>query len=384
MSSMLRNLILLGLTSFFTDASSELLNPLLPLFIITVGGNVAILGLIAGLGEFFSYVIRVFSGFFSDKKGKRLPYIFLGYTISAISKFFYIFSFHWLIVLICRLADRTGKGIRDAPRDALIANISASKVRGKAFAIHRSLDTLGGIVGALLALFLFSYLNLPFYLIFIIASFLAFLSLIPLKFVRDVKFKPSHTFFTKNIKTLPKSLISAILIISLFHLVYFNFMILVWRSVSILNMPLHQATSLTLIFYLIFNIVYAILSIPSGLLFDKFGRKNVIVFGYLVYALMCFSFLNANNFTSLILAFLLFGIFKALVEGNHKAYISSFVTKEKEGVAIGLFYTIIGSIMLLGNTMAGILWQLINAELIFTIAIIISLISAALLFFFKE
>ena len=381
---MLRDLVLLGLTSFFTDASSELLNPLLPLFIITIGGNVAVLGLIAGLGEFFSYVIRVLSGYLSDRKGSRLPYVFLGYTISAISKFFYIFSFHWLVVLICRLADRTGKGIRDAPRDALIANISASKVRGKAFAIHRTLDTLGGILGALLALLLFSYLKLGFLYIFIIASFLAFLSLIPLKFVRDVKFKPNHTFFLQNIRRLPKKLIHAIAILSLFSLVNFNFMIFVWRSTTLLNLPLEKATAFTLVLYLLFNTVYAVFSIPAGLMYDKFGRKRIIVAGYFVYAIMCLIFLSANSFSMLLLAFFMFGVFKALVEGNQKAFVSGFVSAELEGTAIGLFYTTIGTVMFIGNVLAGVIWQQIGANLIFTVAAIVASIAALLLLIFKE
>ena len=156
------NILLLGIVSFLTDLSSEMMMPILPMFITALGGTAFVVGLISGLGDSIASILKVFSGYWSDKYGRRKPFVFSGYAVSSLAKLFLAFSTLWQHVLIFRSVERVGKGLRDALRDAIIADSALTEVRGTAFGIHRAMDTAGAIGGSLLAFLLFWFLDLEF------------------------------------------------------------------------------------------------------------------------------------------------------------------------------------------------------------------------------
>jgi MFS family permease len=172
--------LLLGLTSFLTDTSSEMIMPILPFFISALGGTGLVVGLIGGLEESVSSILKVIAGYWSDKTGKRKMFVSSGYLASAVSKIFLAFSTIWQHVLILKPIERVGKGLRTAPRDAIIADYTEKDVRGKAFGLHRTLDTGGAILGSTLALILFWFMELEFNAIIFVGALMAFSALIPL------------------------------------------------------------------------------------------------------------------------------------------------------------------------------------------------------------
>ncbi|MBU2617558.1 MAG: MFS transporter, partial [Euryarchaeota archaeon] len=197
------NVIILGIVSFLGDTSSEMIMPLLPMFIVALGGAGLIVGLIGGLGDSIASILTVFSGYWSDKFGKRKPFVFSGYATSATSKMLLAFSLIWQHVFVLRSLERAGKGLRTAPRDAIIAD--SALARGKAFGIHRAMDTGGAILGSILAFALFWFFNLDFRTIFIIAAAIAFLALVPLLFVKERKREGGMQSMKISFKALPRS-----------------------------------------------------------------------------------------------------------------------------------------------------------------------------------
>lgn len=188
-----RNVVLLGITSFFADVSGEMIYPLVPIFLtVTLGAPVAVVGLIEGIAESTASLVKLGSGWFSDRIGRRMPLVISGYGLAAVGKLMLALAFAWPIVLVARFVDRFGKGVRGAPRDALIADSAPAALRGRAFGLHRSLDTAGAVVGPLLALVLVALLNDQLRLVFLLAAIPGVLSVLSLALVREVP-KPRPT-----------------------------------------------------------------------------------------------------------------------------------------------------------------------------------------------
>ena len=212
------NVILLGVVSFLNDASSEMIMPILPMFIGALGGTGLVVGLVGGLRESISSILKIICGYWSDKTGKRKILVCSGYLISSVFKLFLAFAKTWEHILIFVGLERVGKGLRTAPRDAIIAD-SMPKERGKGFGIHRSLDTSGAILGSIVVFLLFWFLGFDFKSIILIAGIIAFLSLVPLHFVKEGKREPQDITLKIGLKKLPKSLKLFILISGIFALV---------------------------------------------------------------------------------------------------------------------------------------------------------------------
>jgi len=372
------NVLLLGIVSFLNDISSEMIMPILPMFIKALGGTGLIVGLIGGLRDSISSILKVFAGYWSDKSGKRKVFVSSGYLISAFFKLFLAFSKIWQHILVFAGLERIGKGLRTAARDAIIAD-SMPKERGKGFGIHRAMDTSGAIIGSIIVFLLFWFFKFSFKPIILIAAALAFLSLIPLYFVKARKREPQDINLKIGLKGLPRRLKLFIFVSGVFALANFSYMFFVLRAQEFFKGKL--SVGVPILLYALFNIFYAAFAVPFGRLSDKIGREKVIVFGYLLFSLTSLGFAFFNSLAAFIILFALYGIVYAIVDGNQRAYVSDLSSEKLRATALGTFHTMIGLVALPANLTAGFLWQ-INASVLFIFGAVIGIISVALFIVF--
>ena len=371
------NIVLLGLVSFLTDTSSEMILPILPFFIAALGGTGLAIGLIGGLEESVASILKVFSGYWSDRYGRRKVFVSSGYLTSSISKIFLAFSTAWQHVLILRPLERIGKGLRTAPRDAIIADYAGEEVRGKAFGLHRALDTSGAILGSALALILFWFLKLEFKTIIFLGALIAFSALIPLYVVRERRAEAKRITLKISLAELPRSLRLFIVIATLFALGNFTYMFFILRAEQFFAGRI--AFAMPILLYIWFNIIYASFSTPLGMLSDKIGRRSVLSFGYLIFGLTCLLFALPLSMFSLIILFTLYGLVYAMIEGNQRAFVSDLAPKELRGTSLGTFHTAIGLAALPSGIIAGALWQYVDPAATFFYGSALGFLAAILL-----
>jgi len=351
------NVILLGLASLFTDISSEMIYPLVPLYLVNVlHVNTAVLGFIEGIAESLASLLRVFFGYFSDRLRQRKVFALIGYSTSPIGKFLLYISTSWLGVFVARFVDRFGKGVRGAPRDALIADSVEPKDRGKFFGLHRTMDTIGASVGVLIVFLLLKFSTVEYRTIFLWSIFPALLSIVFLLRVKEkryIAFGLNHKVsFFKEFKYLDKRLKAFLLIAFIFTLGNSSNQFLILRAKS----AGFSVVDVVLL-YLCYNISYGLSSYPTGLLSDKLGRKAFLVAGYFIYAVVYFCFgLNRslNNFWWL---FIFYGLYIGFTEAIEKAFISDTAPKEFRASFIGLHATIVGVALFPASLIAGLLWN---------------------------
>jgi len=373
-----KNVLRLGFVSFFTDVSSEMIFPILPIFLTTIlKANMAIVGLIEGIAESTSSLLKMVSGYLSDKFKRKKPLVIFGYSLSTVTKPLLAIASHWWHVLFVRFSDRIGKGIRTAPRDSLLASITNKKVRGKYFGLHRALDSAGAIVGTLIAFFLLKIFvgETSFRVIFWLSAIPGVLAvLILILGVKEAKSVKSEKKFSFNFKELSPEFKKFLFVVLIFELANFSYAFFILRAKDV-----GIAITLIPIVYLIYNIFYAGFSIPFGKLSDRVGRKGIISAGFLLFSLTCLGFaFIANNITIWIL-FALYGLFMAITDGVSRAYVSDLVEKDKRGSALGVYHTVIGVTDLPANFIGGLLWQRINVHAPFIYAAVLSSISAILI-----
>lgn len=379
------NIIILGITSLLTDISSEMVYPLIAVYLSSLGATPAIIGLIEGLSETTASLLKVFSGHFSDKIKKRKPFAIFGYGFSGIGKFLLYISTNWHYVLFARIFDRLGKGIRTAPRDALIAESAQEGKKGKAFGLHRTMDTVGAASGVLLAYFFITAWHGSYKTVFLWSVVPAALGVAVLFFVKETRrtgteqkyrtdTKPKFSF--KNFKTLDKKLKYFLMIAMLFTLGNSSNQFLFLRSK---NVGFSAANIILL--YLVYNIVYAFVSYPAGIISDKIGRKKILVTGYFFYGLVYFGFAFASAKILIWILFALYGLYIGLTEGIEKAFISDVAPADKKATIIGFHATIVGIGLFPASFLAGILWTQLGPAAPFVMGGITGVLSAVLLLF---
>jgi len=371
------NVFLLGLVSFLTDVSSEMVMPILPLFIVSLGGAGLAVGLIAGLSESASSVLRVFSGYWSDRYGRRKPFVASGYAASAAAKLFFPLSTTWAHILVLRPLERVGKGLRTAPRDAIIAESLASGVRGRGFGVHRAMDTSGAILGSVSAFLLYWFWGWELRPILWAAALVAFSSLVPLYFVGERRFKPQAKTFKLSLAGLPGNLKLFVAAATVFAMGNLSYMFLILRAQELFAG--RAAVAVPLLLYVLLNVVFATLAVPFGVLSDRIGRKGVLFAGYVLFASVCLGFAALSSLPAYVALFVLYGAVYALVEGNQRAFVADFDVKELRGTALGVFHTSVGLAALPANFLAGALWQYVSPAAAFAYAAALSMAAALLL-----
>jgi MFS family permease len=378
----MRNVTALGLVSFFTDFSTEMVLGVLPLFVIsTLGASRAILGVIEGSAELTSYAFRMVSGSLSDKVGKRKVFVLAGYAASTASKPFFAAATGWAEAFLVRTGDRVGKGLRTAPRDALIADSVPESKAGRAFGIHRTIDQVGAIVGPVAAFALLQVMNIRgIFLVSLIPGAIALLILIV--FVREVVVKRrANTTMLSNIGSLVKKnrpFLLLLIISGLFSLGAFNFSFILLRASD-----LGVQKDMVPLVYAVINVAHAAIGIPSGILADRIGKEKMLVIGYGVFATSAILMitLSGNVLYAYVIA-VVFGLYAGISETVQRAVVPRFVPSELRGTAFGLFNLVIGGCFFVSNVVFGFLWDNYSLNSAAFYSIILTVIAATGLFFF--
>ncbi|MCX6179019.1 MAG: MFS transporter [Chlorobiales bacterium] len=354
-----KNVFFSGLVSFFMDVSSEMIYPLLPLFLANMlGVNKSLIGLIEGIAEATASLLKVFSGWLSDRIGKRKSLMMAGYLISTLSRPIIALAGIWQQVLASRVVDRLGKGIRTAPRDAIITDSTEQSHLARSFSFHRSMDTLGAVVGPAIALIVLQLYNNNYSLVFWLSMIPGVIAVIIIAtFIKDKK-RSSETA-----AELPR-----------FTLKYFDwkvkFFILITfifalgnSSDAFLILRAQQLGIKTVIIpgvYLMFNLIYSLSAIHAGIAADKYGKKRIILLGFILFTVLYYGFAIAKSPAAIWILFALYGIFMGLTEGIQKAFLSTIIPTNFKATAFGVYATSVGLATLPASLIGGLLWDRIT------------------------
>jgi MFS family permease len=376
-----RNVVALGVVSLLTDASTEMIVPVLPLFVMSLpGASVAGLGVIEGVAESTAALMRLGSGWLSDRIGKRKPFILFGYGISAVAKAALALAASWPMVLGLRFGDRVGKGLRNPPRDALIADSVETRHLGRAFGFHRGLDTLGAAIGPLLAFALLRAFPNGFRRIFLLSVVPAGLALVVLAaFVRQRGHVPAPTrapLFAQARGmggTFHRFLVTA----GVFSLANSSTAFLLLLAADSRHGAGLTGASVTLV-YLLYNLVYAALSWPVGELSDRIGRRAILLAAYLLFAGLYALLAWRADAAVLVAAFVLLGVHSALLEASQRSMLGDLVAPEQRGTAYGIYYAIVGAALLPASIVAGVLWQRLGPRVTLGVDAALALLAALL------
>jgi MFS family permease len=359
-----RNVFFAGIVSFFMDVSSEMIYPLIPLFLANVLGiNKSMIGLIEGIAEATASLLKVFSGWISDRIGKRKGLMLAGYAVSTLSRSIIATAGTWQKVLVSRFVDRLGKGIRTAPRDAIIADSTDSARLGRAFSFHRSMDTMGAVVGPAIALVLLQLYSNSYKRVFWLSMIPGAMAvLIIALFIRE---KNSSAVGPVKRPRLTLKLFGwkvkfFIFITTLFALGNSSDAFLILRAEQV-GIPLFMIPAV----YLMFNLVYSLSAIPAGIAADKFGKKKLILLGFILFALLYYGFGTAATETDIWLLFGLYGVFMGLTEGIQKAFLATIIPPDFKATAFGVYSTAAGFAALPASLIGGLLWDRVSPSATF-------------------
>ena len=375
------NIIFLGLVSFFADISSEMVYPIIPLYLTAAFGATPLLvGFIEGIAESLASLLKVYSGYLTDKYQKKKPVAFIGYATSLIYKIALLVSTSWTGILISRIIDRIGKGIRTSPRDVMVSESAKETNRGQAFGIHKALDMLGSAIGIILSYFIllrFKDNTSSYKLIFIISIIPAVIALLMFLFIKEKNTaypQKERTGFLNQFKNLDQKLKMYLLISMIFTLGNSSNSFLLLRA----NTAGFDATSVILL-YFIYNVTASLLAIPFGRMSDRFGRKNILITGYIIFAVVYFGFGIADTKMGFMLLFMLYGIYTATTAGVERALITDIAPANLKGTMLGLQQTIVGISLFFASIIFGFLWNNFGSFIPFAFGATLSLISAILL-----
>jgi MFS family permease len=357
-----RNVWAVSLTSFFMDISSEMVINILPLFLSNVlGVRTSIIGLIEGIAEATASLLKVFSGWISDRIGQRKWLAVAGYAISTVAKPFFYFADTWTRILAVRWADRAGKGIRTAPRDALVADSIDESQRGLAFGFHRAADTAGAAVGLLIALAVIwaaqaaaIELELSTFRIVVGISLVpAVLAVLALALgAKDVPVTQKQERPRITFRGLGKPFLTFLFIVAIWDLGNSSDAFLILRAQ---NLGLSVIGILAML--ITFNLVYTVVSTPAGALSDRIERRKIIIGGWAAYAAIYFGLALANTGWHVWLLYALYGVYYGLAYGTSKAMVADLVPKELRGTAYGTYNAVLGLLDFPASLIAGVLWQ---------------------------
>lgn len=382
-SALSSTVVRLGLVSFFADISSEMLYPITPIFLTTtLGASMLSVGLIEGVAESISSLLKTYAGAHSDKIQRRRPFIVAGYFLAAIAKPLIGFAMTWPMVLFARGLDRTGKGIRTAPRDALLSDSVGPDMQGEAFGWHRLMDTMGAAIGPLFAILFISQISANLRALYFWALIPGLIAVAISMSVREVEKKPeTHSKSAPSWRWADTSR-------------NFRIYLLAWGSFSLVNssdvflilMAKSSGVSLTttILMYCFYNLVFALSSPYIGRLSDRTKRRTLLSAGLLVFALVYLGFVFATQAWHYWWLFGIYGLYMASTDGVGKALVVDLVPPQFKGTGIGMLGTVSGISTLVASAVAGLLWDRIGPRATFVYGLVGALAAIAILAFVKE
>jgi MFS family permease len=378
-----KNIFFLGLVSFFNDFASEMIYPLLPLFLtIVLKAGAASLGVIEGVAETTASLLKFLSGYWSDKYRRRKPIFASGYALSNAVRPLMGLAGSWWHVLLLRFSDRIGKGIRTAPRDALMADSAQESKRGLVFGFQRAMDNAGSIMGPLAAALLLPLLNNDLRTLFFLSAIPGVLALVVVFFfVREVKPKksPERMTIKDGLRGVDGNFRYYLLVVLFFTLGNSSDAFLLLRA-SNAGIP----EALIPILWMVLSIVKAVTGIPGGYISDKIGRKKVIISGWVVYAAIYVAFAFVTTSTGIWVLFGLYGIYFGLTEGAERALVADLVGEDRRGTAYGLFNLTVGIAALPSSVIFGVIWQYVGFEYAFGMGAGFALLASIMLLFVRS
>ena len=370
-----RTVWILALVSLFTDVASEMLYPIMPIYLKTIGFSVLLIGILEGAAEATAGLSKGYFGKLSDTSGKRVPFIRWGYAFSAVSKPMMAIFIYPIWIFLARTMDRFGKGLRTGARDAMLSDEATPQTKGKIFGFHRSMDTLGAVIGPAFALIYLYFHPDNYKVLFLIAfgpGLLAILATFLLKDKKNYssKTKPASFFsflhYWKESPAIYRRVVIGLLIFALFN-----------SSDVFLLLKIKQARfndTMVIGVYIFYNLVYALTSFPIGVLGDRIGLKKIFIVGLVLFAIVYFEMAVNTNLYLFFAIFFLYGIYAAATEGISKAWISNITDKKDTATAIGTYTAFQSICTMLASSLTGLLWLKFNATVAFTITAVVTLI----------
>jgi MFS family permease len=356
------NVRVLSWVSFFADASSEMLYPVFPIFVTeTLGASAAVLGLIEGIAEGTASTGMAVSGRLADRFRRRRPMIALGYGISAAAKPLIGLARAWPLALVGRFVDRAGKGLRDSPRDAVLAGETTQTARGRTFGFQRGADTAGAVVGPLIGLALYELLGHRIRLLFFIAVVPGAISVLLVRLVREPGSSSAERAGARverpgaaaPLKLLPARYWQVLAVLGLFNLVNFSDSLMILRAKE-----LGLAFASVILVYALYNASYALLSLPAGIMSDRLPRRRIYAFGLLIFAVSYVGLGVSHSAVWVWVLFAVYGGYWALTDGVGRAWVADLVPPELAGTGLGLYQGLVGICVLIAGIWAGLAWGL--------------------------
>jgi MFS family permease len=373
-----RTVWILSLVSLFTDVASEMLYPVMPIFLKSIGFSIILIGILEGVAEATAGFSKGYFGNLSDNIGKRLPFIQIGYGLSAISKPMMAAFVFPVWIFFARTIDRLGKGVRTGARDALLSDQATAQTKARVFGFHRSLDTFGAVLGPLLALIYLVCFPANYKMLFLIAFVPGVIAILFTFFIKEKKKvittvpkKTKFLDFIKYWKTSPKNykkLVVGLLVFTLFN-----------SSDIFLLLKIKEAgysDTIVIGAYIFYNSVYASVSYPIGVFADKMGMKKIFVFGLILFAFTYFGMVYAYSEFHFFVLFFTYGIYAAATEGIAKAWITNICEKEKTATAIGTYAAFQSIATLLASSLTGLLWYSFGSSVVFITSAIVAIVVA--------
>lgn len=364
--------------SFLNDLGSDIIFPIWPFFVTEIlKTNMAVLGFLDGLGDALASLSPASSGYLSDRLRRRKVFIWTGYLFGALARLGYSLSTIWQHLIPFRILDRTGK-IRSAPRDALVADVSTEKNRGKNFGLLRAMDNLGAVVGILICIVLFPLLD--YRILFALAALPSLISVVLIfSLVKERKSEKIKIYKGISLKDLDENFRLFLFLSSLYALGAFSYSFLL-----IYAKKFGFKVTFVPVFYLIFTATAAILSLPFGKLSDKIGRKSLIMLSYLFWVGVCLIFIFGRSQFMIILSFFLYGAHKGALEPVQKTFVSELAPVKYRASSLGGFQMIIGLCALPASFIAGVLWESFGMFAPFYFSLVLTIVSSIMLTFIKN
>ena len=364
-----RPVLIVSIVSLLTDVSSEMLYPIMPMYLKSIGFSIAGIGLLEGFVEAFAGITKGYFGHYSDRIGKRVPFIRLGYSLSAVAKpLIALFSFPVWIFLM-RSFERLGKGIRTSARDAYLSDLTTPEHKGQVFGFHRSMDTVGAALGPLIALTVLYFLPGQYRLLFIISVIPGILAIAFTFLIREIKARPTggekKSFFSFLSYWKPSTKEYKLLVIGLLAFTLFN------SSDAFLLLGLkHKGFNDTEVigFYIFYNVIYALASYPIGRLSDRIGQKTILICGLSIFAIVYGFFGITQGIWPLIALFFFYGIYASSTEGISKAMISNLAGNNQTATALGFYNSFSSICTLIASTIGGIVWSVWSLKIMFLVS----------------